>query len=275
MPSQLHEARLLSFGCRPRFRMSRLKSKEYSDSFYRDRNVATRHSARVILSMVLTWFPGLRSAVDLGCGVGAWLAAANELGIQEVLGVDGRWVNQQLLEIPRESFRVADLDASISLSKKYDLAISLEVAEHLPADCAAGFVDSLVQAADVVLFSAAIPRQGGKNHYNEQWPAYWAGLFQAHGYVAVDVIRPRIWNDDAIPFWYRQNVMLFVRNEVLTQEQRSLFWQSGVPDPSPLSLVHPELYSRKIAETLKAGWMHFRRSVRASIRRSETRRSET
>ncbi len=219
--------------------------------------------------MVLTWFPGIRSAADFGCGVGAWLAAARELGIQDVLGVDGSWVNQQLLVIPNESFRVADLNAPISLPQRYDLAISLEVAEHLPADCSAGFVASLVKAADVVLFSAAIPKQGGRNHFNEQWPAYWAELFQAHRYVEADVIRARIWSDDSIPFWYRQNAMLFVRKEILTEEQRTQFClPDDAPDPVPLSLVHPKFYSRKTAETLKAGWKHFHRSVRSVIRRS-------
>lgn len=144
----------------------------YKNIYYRNRNAATHHSAQTILSMVLEWFPTIHSVADFGCGVGAWLAASKEKGIQEIQGVDGKWVNQDLLVIPRECFMIADLNAPISLPRRFDLAISLEVAEHLPEQCAKGFVDSLVKASDLVLFSAAIPQQGGRNHYNEQWPDY-------------------------------------------------------------------------------------------------------
>jgi hypothetical protein len=239
----------------------------YKDTYYRDRNAATRYSAQTILSLVLELFPAIHSVADFGCGVGAWLAVIEEKGIKEIQGVDGKWVNQDLLVIPRGCFMAADLNAPISLPKRFDLAISLEVAEHLPPQYAKGFVDSLVNASDLVLFSAAIPQQGGRNHYNEQWPDYWAAFFRDKGYGVLDVIRQRIWNDERIPYWYRQNILLYVKKGVLTSQQQERLGLADSLGGVPLPLVHPDLYLSKNAETIKAGWKHFRRPIRSSIRR--------
>jgi hypothetical protein len=62
--------------------------------------------------------------------------------------------------------------------RTFDLAICLEVAEHLPPEAAEGFIDSLTRLAPVVLFSAAITFQVGNQHLNGQWPDYWATLFR-------------------------------------------------------------------------------------------------
>lgn len=91
-----------------------------------------------------------------------------------------------------------DLRTCPNLKRSFDLACALEVAEHLPADVANQFVALLVNAAPVEVFSAAIPRQGGKGHVNEQWPTYWASLFANHGYMAVDCIRPAVYGNEHV-----------------------------------------------------------------------------
>jgi hypothetical protein len=91
-------------------------------------------------------------------------------------------VNKNRLKIPKECFAEVELDKGISVDRKYDLAISVEVAEHLPPNAADIFIESIVKASDIVLFSAAIPFQGGTNHINEQWPEYWNKLFNKNGY---------------------------------------------------------------------------------------------
>ena len=95
------------------------------------------------------------------------------------------------------------------LDQRFDLALCLEVAEHLPASSAPVLIESLVSAAPVVLFSAAVPEQGGVHHINEQWPSYWEKLFAERGLRKFDVIRPLIWNNCSIQPWYRQNLYLF------------------------------------------------------------------
>ncbi len=154
------------------------------------------------------------------------------------MGVDGDYVDRTLLEIPAERFVPLDLSEAFDLGRTFDLALSLEVAEHLPGDAANEFVASLVRHAPTILFSAAIPGQGGTDHLNEQWPDYWAEKFAAHGYMAVDAIRPRIWADPAIEFWYAQNAILYLREDTVSGALR----RRVVDDLGALSLVHPRLF---------------------------------
>ena len=114
------------------------------------------------------------------------------------------------LLIDSKCFEAADLGNPVVLDKAYDLALCLEVAEHLPQERAPGLIADLVKAAPVILFSAAIPAQGGTNHVNEQWPSYWAKLFRMHGYRAVDALRPLIRSSKNVAFWYRQNAVLYI-----------------------------------------------------------------
>lgn len=239
----------------------------YPQDFYANRNARTVHAARTVLALVLDVIPRVESAVDVGCGVGTWLSMLREMGVPEVQGVDGPWVDRKLLVIAQESFRSTDLSQPLGLDRRYGLAISLEVAEHLPADSARGFVSSLTQLADFVLFSAAIPFQGGKGHVNEQWPEYWARLFGEFGYVAVDAVRRKIWDDPDIPYWYRQNALLYVRRERLAELRQQ-------PEPAggqawSLALVHPEAYLRKIErmQTIGGSFRMLRRALRDRILR--------
>jgi hypothetical protein len=119
--------------------------------------------------------------------------------------------------------------------------MSLEVAEHIPRSRAPDFVDNLVELAPVVLFSAAIPRQGGVGHVNEQWQEYWAEIFARRGYAWVDCIRGRIWSDESIPRWYRQNMLLFA-SEAAIAENPALATERERSRNCVLSLVHPESY---------------------------------
>jgi SAM-dependent methyltransferase len=236
----------------------------YKDKFYGDRDAQTAHAAKTILGLALDLLPPVRSAVDVGCGVGTWLSVLSERGVATIRGLDGAWVRRDLLTIPAESFVAVDLTKRIPQSERFDLAISVEVAEHLPPACADTFVDSLVDLSDFVLFSAAIPHQGGKHHLNERWQDYWAGLFQAKGYAVVDVIRPKIWEDDQIAFWYRQNVLLYVKTGRLAEVRAAGVVSESSPR-LPLRIVHPAQYLRKIPNSAGAGWKMLRRGVRASL----------
>lgn len=207
----------------------------YTHQFYKDRDQATRYAAETILELVLKQMPAIpgrkyiESAIDIGCGVGTWLSVLQQkYGVEYISGCDGPWVDPKLLKIPEPMFEYVELDKAFPEPiRHYDLALSLEVAEHLPEEKAAEFVKFLTDLSDTVLFSAAIPGQGGTGHVNEQWPKYWADLFWVYGYCTTDTIRKEIWWDDSIPFWYRQNTLVFTQNVRLS---------------TPLSLVHPELY---------------------------------
>lgn len=185
----------------------------YNQEFYENRHQNTLKSANKILQIAREIIPTVHSAVDVGCGVGTWLYACQEMGANDIQGIDGPWVDRKFLKIPVENFLEQDLNQKIQLNRKFDLAISLEVAEHIQPENARTFISSLVNLSDFVLFSAAIPYQSGVGHVNEQWLIYWIALFKEEGFVPIDIIRKKIWNDKAIPLWYRQNTVLFVREE--------------------------------------------------------------
>src|SRR5262245_51460086 len=186
----------------------------YPSSYFKDFAQESASSANVVLPVVVDLLHS-RSIVDVGCGTGIWLSVARKLGIDPILGLDGSYVDPSTLLIPHDCFRIADLTKPFRLSERFDLAISLEVAEHLPASSASGFVKSLCQLAPLVLFSAAVPGQMGVHHVNEQWPEYWRELFAKQGFSMFDPFRPILWHDDRVAFWYRQNLFMFIDNELL------------------------------------------------------------
>ena len=183
--------------------------------------------------------------VDFGCGIGTFLNIFIKNGVSDVLGIDGTWVNQELLtaNIPLNKFQTANLEMPISLEKKYDMALCLEVAEHLKESSARILVDNLTDASDLIIFSAAIPFQGGQNHINEQWPSYWQDLFDAKGYKMIDILRPILWNNQNVFFWYKQNIFV-VAKEGTTSYNMAINIHHDNTNAN--SIVHPELFYQKI-----------------------------
>lgn len=149
----------------------------YTGAFYKTHRDGSRRSARQIVPLVLELVQP-KSVIDVGCGVGTSLSVFNQCGVEDFYGIDGDYVDRNILEIPEQRFFVSDLTEPIQLNRQFDLVVSLEVAEHLPDTCAEIFVDSLTKLGPVILFSAAIPHQGGTRHVNEQWPEYWARYFK-------------------------------------------------------------------------------------------------
>jgi SAM-dependent methyltransferase len=182
-----------------------------------------------------------RRVIDVGCGLGSWLSIFREFGVDDILGLDGDYVNPKELQIPAERFVTADLTQPLLITERFDLAVSLEVAEHLPAQSASTFVDSLTRLSPIVLFSAAIPYQSGTHHVNEQWPDYWLEHFERNGFDVIDCIRRQIWSNPNVEWWYAQNILLFARHDYL-QQHSALQQESMKTARSQLSIVHPGKY---------------------------------
>jgi hypothetical protein len=182
--------------------------------------------------------------VDVGCGLGAWLAVFSEHGVRDVVGIDGPWINPTTLEIDAADFQVADLREPLELGRRFELALCLEVAQLLDPTLAKQLVRSLTALSDTVVFSAAIPAQGGLGHVNEQWPRYWADLFAERSYIATDPFRPHIWDEPNVKWWFAQNTICLVSREALARlpALNRHVCESG----RPLSLVHPGCLSAVI-----------------------------
>jgi SAM-dependent methyltransferase len=206
------------------------------DVDYADWLNGSLESARVVVPLVVSAVEP-KSVVDVGCGLGAWLVAFQEAGVDDVLGVDAPWVEQAQLLIPPERFLAADLRERFDAGRRFDLAVCLEVAHILPPEAAEPLVLSLAALADVVLFGAAIPGQGGIEHHNEQWPAYWAERFAAHGYAATDPFRAAVWLDPDVKWWFAQNLVCFAQPGAIAA--RPALSGAACPEIGPLPLVHP------------------------------------
>jgi SAM-dependent methyltransferase len=213
---------------------------DYSTDYFLEQRGGSLRSARTVLPVVFE-LVGPKSVVDVGCGVGPWLAAARELGAEEILGIDGEHVDKTLLMIPSEAFQAANLNAPIVSRKQFDLAICVEVAEHLPESSSRALVKSLTSLAPVVLFSAAIPGQTGAGHVNLQWPPYWETLFLDFGFVLVDCVRWQVWNRPEVEVWYAQNCLLFVSRDRLAASPK-LSAERDRRLGLPGNVVHPTMY---------------------------------
>ncbi len=226
------------------------KSYQYTGDFYKLNREYSKKSPQVIVPLVLELLPCQR-VIDVGCGDGTWLKVFQQFGVEEILGIDGDYLDRNNLVISNEQFFPFDLTKPLHLDRQFDLAVSLEVAEHLPAESADIFINSLTSLAPVILFSAAIPHQPGEHHINTQWPNYWVNLFLARNYVVIDCIRKKIWHNPDVAYWYAQNILMFVQRDYL-ENNLLLKQELEKNEHSALSIVHPELYIHTAKKLYKA-----------------------
>lgn len=215
----------------------------YTLNYYRQVGQASERCANEMLPFVVNLISP-RSFLELGSGTGSWTRAAARQGIEDYIAVDGNWVQESELVIPKEHFVRHELNMPLDLGRKFDLAISLEVAEHLKESSADQFVETLTSHSDIILFGAATPMQGGTGHINEQWPTYWIDKFERVDYHCFDIIRPKFWGNEFILPYYIQNTFIFIRRdsnvdlaEILHKLHSDLY-----ADTERMMFIHPRQY---------------------------------
>lgn len=220
----------------------------YTSDYFDAISAGSCASAEVIVPMVME-LVAPKSVVDVGCGIGVWLEVFERHGVARVCGIDGAYVELDRLRIDRRSFVAADLSV-LSTSRenggwpalgRFDLAVCLEVAEHIEPGASEALVHRLCALSDVVMFSAATPYQGGEGHINERWPSFWYELFEARGHRLIDVIRSRVWSDRRVEPWYQQNVVIYASERAIEASARVREARAQTR-PEQLSMVHPRIF---------------------------------
>lgn len=237
----------------------------YDKKFYSRIAPGSHKSANCIVPIVMT-MAHPNSVIDFGCGTGSWLRAFREIGgIEDLHGMDFGQVDGTQLEIKPEQFQQIDLTQPLNIGRRFDLAITLEVAEHLPPEASAQFVENITRHADVVLFSAAIPGQQGDNHINCHYPSYWAKHFATHNFLCFDPIRPQVWHNSDIEPWYRQNALMFIREERIPD-----FPFIAAHPPTILDLVNPDFFEQRLNEQYQTQKMQVKRAKQSVWRKVKT-----
>lgn len=217
--------------------------KKYTQKFYDKYFEGSYSSAKEVINFIST-FTQPKTIIDFGCGAGTWLMASKEILSSKILGIDQHKYSDIRMLIEEEEYISLDLTNPIQIEQKFDLAISVEVAEHLDEKYADVFVETLCNHSDTILFSAAVPLQGGRNHINERPCTYWAQKFAQKGFDLIDCIRPSIWDNNNVEAWYKNNIVLYVNRE------RNML--TNVPIKSnPIDIIHPKLLERIVEETIR------------------------
>lgn len=194
-------------------------------------------AARIIVPRILAVTGPVQSVVDVGGGDGGWLREFQAHGCKDVLLLDAPEVRGHLVIDPT-AFQAVDMLHDNLPVRKSDLALCLECAEHLPEERGNWLVDYLTSTAEVVVFSAALPGQGGKGHINEQAHFYWTELFRQRGFRCLDVLRGQIVHERSIPWWYRQNIFMYASGRTSV---------AGAPFlPDDMCLIHRDVFTRLV-----------------------------
>lgn len=172
---------------------------------------AVRSAGSIADSIIATFAP--KRVIDIGCGTGALLEALRERGC-EVFGLE--YSDAALKYCSYRHLNVAKFDLesdAIGDESGFDVAVSMEVAEHLPEKIANRYVDLIAHMAPQIVFTAAPPGQGGTDHVNLQPPQYWKAKFQQRGFEYAEEVTQR-WHDDwqvggEVESWYYDNLMIF------------------------------------------------------------------
>lgn len=158
-----------------------------------------------------------KSLMDVGCATGHYLKTCIDAGITDVLGLEGSPEAMKKLMVDKKYVVMHDFRDPYTFDRKWDLAISIEVAEHIDGIYSDNYVKILTDSSDTVLITAAPPGQGGTAHVNEQPQEWWIAKFKTFGFVYDKESTDKVKNGIAeaekkglgVAPWLAPNLMVF------------------------------------------------------------------
>ena len=196
----------------------------YSSSFYSSVTTRAHAASEIVTSIVLKNFSP-ESIIDIGAGDGIWLSTMAKKGrARRLTAVDlpgSRFGLLKNLEFPVELLTMNFEDHMLQNHKAYDLAICVEVIEHISTDRALLLLDWISQNCRTIIFSGATTGQGGTHHINEQSQSYWLSAMMSRGLVPCDNLRPALLNSRIVPSYYQNNVFFYVNTKFLIENEIS------------------------------------------------------
>lgn len=184
----------------------------YSSNYFQSSFFETDY--RILASVIFELYRPA-TVVEFGC---EWSHLSREfakLGVQ-VIAVDG--YSQPNFTGFSVEFHRLDLNNPVAIAnfftnKHFDLAVCLEVAEHLQPESSSTLVKWLTQVAPIVIFSAAVPGQGGHGHINLHPREYWHNEFTQHEFVIADRVREKLRVTSSVAPWYRYNTIDYLQRQ--------------------------------------------------------------
>jgi 2-polyprenyl-3-methyl-5-hydroxy-6-metoxy-1,4-benzoquinol methylase len=192
-----------------------VNTKIYDQKFFNNTLKFAGQSAKAVANILIKHFAP-KSVIDIGCGVGIYLAKFKINNI-EILGFDSSpaAVSGSLVQ---GKIKLHDLCQPLKLARKFDLCLCLEVAEHLEQTCAKTLINTLINLSPTIIFTAATPGQGPKSigHINEQPPGYWQKLFKRKNFIMNKKLTKKIKQEmtgQNVVWWLTKNLMIFQKNK--------------------------------------------------------------
>lgn len=203
----------------------------YSREYYSNHDQGSYDSAITILSR-LSAYVNPQSVIDIGCGSGTWCKAAMNVWGIVALGIDQHSYEDCNMHIPESQYLQNDIRSRVH-GYHADLVICVEVIEHIDEEYEDTVLDNICAMSNTILFSGALPFQGGTGHVNEKPYSYWVEKFNRRGFYLDERIRHDIWDDARVAIWYRNNIMLLHKN---TNKNRMMHQH--------LDIIHPHMLER-------------------------------
>ena len=180
--------------------------------FYKKTLRPKRQRSYRLIAKAIVAFLRPTSVVDYGCGVGWVLFYLNKHGVADLRGYEPNHAMEGIIDLNvLENVKFESLTDQITPGRQFDLAMSLEVAEHIDQKYSGVAVENICRSAKRVMFSAAPPGQGGVGHINEQPFKYWQKLFADNGFALNDSltkkVRSYLKEKNSIR-WYHENIRI-------------------------------------------------------------------